>query len=304
MNPMNTAQPGALLASAEQSAATFIRLFSEHSALIIDPLADEPPLIDLARYPNYSLAPGQLKHEHASLPVLVQTHLIAPADQGRALEALEQRMARGRPPGFSAFVDTKGEIGAVVSSLRRCAVLRDAADASLHAFRFHDPRVMQQLRWVMLPAQLRLMLHRVRRWTYVLDGHFVQIDTEQMDTERLADDGAIAPAINAGQCATIHRLELINAATAALVRAGMPDAWQKGYQIDSALLKATALHRLHRREDLIDYACCALRVHERFDEHATVRKALDARTDEDSFADLFGQMTEDQWSAIRAELSR
>jgi hypothetical protein len=296
------AQLGALVASAEQSAVTLIRLFSEHSALIIDPLADEPPLIDVARYPNYSLAPGQLKHEHASLPVLVQTHLIAPADQGRALEDLEQRMARGRSPGFSAFVATRGDEGdvdAVVSSLRRCAVLRDAADASLHAFRFHDPRVMQQLRWVMSPAQLRLMLHRVRRWTYVLDGCLVQLDTESF-----ADDGAIAPAINAGQCATIHRLELINATTAALVRAGVSDAWQKGYQIDSAILKANALHRLHRREDLIDYACCALRVHERFDEHATVRKALDARADEDSFADLFGQMTQQQWSGIRAELNR
>jgi hypothetical protein len=273
----------------EYSAAlASLRAFDLHHALVTDPLGDVPQLLARDEFESISLAPTALSAQALLLPNLTPLRSIPGERQGSLLETLEQRVAAGEAPGFSALWATASSPELCAEHWRVSTLLRSAHSTTW--LRLHEARVIHQLRWMLTPSQLGSLLGPIARWTYVLAG-------EWHSFERLS---AAPEAITPDQWQRVIGIGSINKVCRKLQLEQGPAAWNQGPQIEAALQRARLIHRLTEEDDQVDFALRAQTVHPNFDQHPVVADLLAQRDAEDSFRDTFLDIDEAQWQAIAA----
>jgi Domain of unknown function (DUF4123) len=273
-----------------------IRLFDEHDYFVFDPGFNIGLPSEVASAQSWSLAPRLLNDSVELLPRLVRLSDVSPSARQSTLEFISDCVRDETSIGFSALISSSlpGEV--LADSLRSRAIVRSPGENRSVYFRFHDPRVLQQLRWILNPAQLRHLLKGIRRWTYVLQTEWLHLDVQMLAATTSEDQ---PHAMSREQFAQIERTAAVNAVTQLLFASQGPDAWLLGPKIDQAMERAVNQHAFTRHADLQAFALHAMTVHPSFDSDAQISAALRDRDKDESYEDVAAGIHPDHWRRLQ-----
>jgi hypothetical protein len=273
-----------------------IRVFDEHDYLVVDPSFDIDLPSKVASARSWSLAPTSLNYSDDLLPRLVRLGDVSPSAKQAVLDLISDRLVDKASIGFSALISSSLSGDVLADSLRSRAILRAPGENRSVYFRFHDPRVVQQLRWILNPAQLTRLFKGVKRWTFVLQTEWLCLHVDLMAAATASD---LPLALSRAQFEQIERTAAVNAVTQILMSSVGHDAWLLGPQIDQAMERAVNQHAFTRHADLQAFALHAMTMHPKFDSDAQISAALRARDEDESYEDVAAGIDPDHWNSLR-----
>lgn len=163
--------------------------------------------------------------------------------------------------------------------------------------RFHDPRVVAQLKHILAPEQLGWLASGLRGWWYMDEGAQLQRLHSQ------EPQGLRTLRVSEPQWRALQRSATVNEVirTLRMLGAGYCSTWMKQAH---ALLEEAA-ERGHPEEiDQVAYAVHALYVHPHFDTHPAVQRALEAaRASEAGFCVAVAGLDEAALAGIAQDLA-
>lgn len=245
--------------------------------------------------PRLTTAQGVLADSTALLPVLVPMQALPAQTIGALQETVEVQCAAGEAPLFCALLDSAASPERLQAHLGLVQLVTGPSGRRAW-LRLHDSRVWLQLRRLLSEAQLAAILGPVTRWSVLVQGEPIS-----------HENSAAAPArrlhADAQGWARVMRIGAVNRVLARLGIATAGEVDRASPAVDGLVERGQERHGLARTEDLVEYACLALAVHPRFDEHPEVLRALAQGASPEEVMDTLLSIDPQSRDRIRAELS-
>lgn len=245
------------------------RNFSDFDYAIINPAQIEPD--QWRDLPSTPLKPRGFRVPPEIMPHIVVLNVLSVDERLRLLERCEGWARTSRMPVFSGLLVSKASPEIVGRHL--VAQMRTLIAGQSYWLRFHDPRVVARLSWLLNDRQLRRLFGPIRTWAWfdVLERGWKALD-------KPAESPAHLPAnLDAMQSAALQRLPWLNRClrSFAQTRGSSSGLHAVAQRIDGHLSKAVALG-LNSPDDACAYALHIERHGEGWDEWPANREAIDS----------------------------
>jgi Domain of unknown function (DUF4123) len=137
-------------------------LFDDYAYALIDPLAVDEAV--WGHLPIESLAPEGWANEPTWFPYLVPLRLLAVPEREEVFGLLAERLGAGEPPLFCALLKSDAGTDTLVHHLSRATLVRPLNEPTPQKLRYHDPRVLIHLAWILDTAQQAAWLGPISAW--------------------------------------------------------------------------------------------------------------------------------------------
>lgn len=268
------------------------RLLDEHAFAVIDPLCVESLPQEL---PTIPVALPSLVDEAHLLPVLVPLNELDSRAKTELLVGLEQAQQTAAAPVTCMLLQTDAD----PERMRQHAAARTVLPVKTLGnvwLRWHDPRVLVQLRWMLRAELLRTLYGPVQACTLYHQGAWY--------CAAAPESGFATWAATADEAVHLQNIGLVNATLGQLGPIErIADLEPLSRRIHTLLQRARLAHGLWHEDDLLVFALQGMTVHAAFDGHPLIRPLLQHCTRDDTYADRSAALEHATWQRVAAELN-
>jgi Domain of unknown function (DUF4123) len=228
-------------------------------------------------------------------PYLLPLYLLAVAERGEIFGLLAERLRSAEPPLFCALLKSDAGTETLVRHLSRASLVRPLNEPTSQQLRYHDPRVLVHLAWILDAAQQAAWLGPIAAWAAPLGERWFQLSPP------LASEATTAVRWKREQWRQIRRIGTINAVLAD-DRAPDDDVATLSMRID-ALLQAADDAGLAEAEDAVAFALHGLNSHPDFYHHPALARLLKPCAGQPGrYRRLSRRLTAGDWQAIASAM--
>ncbi|MBD8577917.1 DUF4123 domain-containing protein [Pseudomonas syringae] len=242
------------------------RLIIESPYALLNPLWVEKELWqDL---PHMALKPTRLDADAGLLPVMLILDELSLTQRLALIKRVQRWQVSNDYPFFCALIESTKPAEQVARHFNRQLLLRRPGE-QFSVLRFHDPRVFEHLRWILMPTQLATLMGAADAWYWQ--------DTDgQWQCEIRPELKTLTMVLFQHQLDTLGRLGVLNRILDHLRLEALSTRFDMDVvrQLDAVLSRAYNHEGLREDADVQLYACQAVTLHRDIHQHPLLIDAL------------------------------
>lgn len=241
------------------------REWMQHTHILFDPL--RTPADQWRAWPCHDVVPKPLEAQKHLLPKLIGLTELSERDRVEALGmASDWSPSHGDACPCDALLISEVDTPQLAAGLA-LRMLPTGPQGERMLLRFHDPRVIRHMPWLLDAAQQDALLGCIKQWSYPQgDGTWARLVRDQpQPLSRLR--------LTEAQWATLLRMGVLNRALSRIA-AARPDLSCDPRSVDTLLVRAGEQDELPEPDDWLLYAEQALTIHPHIHRHPQVRERI------------------------------
>lgn len=180
------------------------RVMLQAAFALVNPL--EVPRSEYSGLESITLVPRGMERHARMMPQLLELGALGDTQRLELLQRSERWTEQFGKPLLPVLIEVDCPVAALAHMLRRNMLITDQ-NRQRYWFRFHDPRVLRHMHWMLTSTQRAALLGGAARWTFNVGG---AQGWQQLESEALAPEDPQHVVLSSRQWQEMGLLEALN----------------------------------------------------------------------------------------------